>query len=174
MRISDWSSDVCSSDLLDPRLLDALDPIGIGHVGRVVELDGALAGAILRSGEVDVVDDARRGGDEIEIIFAGQALLDDLEVEEAEEAAAKAEAQGGRGLHLEAEARIVEAELGDGVAELLEIGGVDREEAAEANRLDKLEARQGVRGGLPHGGERVADPGQIRRAACRRGGGRKG
>src|SRR3546814_12441816 len=71
-----------------PRLLDALDPVGIGHVGRVVELDHAPAGAILRSGEVDVVDDARRGGDEIETIFAGQALLDDLEVAEAAEAAA--------------------------------------------------------------------------------------
>src|SRR3546814_3198971 len=54
---------------------------------------------------------------------------------------------------------MVEAELGDGVAELLEIGGVDREEAAEDNRLDQLEARQGVRGGLPHVGDRVADPG---------------
>src|SRR3546814_11188320 len=54
---------------------------------------------------------------------------------------------------------MVEAELGDGVAELLEIGGVDREEAAEDNRLDQLEARQGVRGGLPHVGDRVYDTG---------------
>src|SRR3546814_18305114 len=54
---------------------------------------------------------------------------------------------------------MVEAELGDGVAELLEIGGVGREEAAEDNRLDQLEARHGVRGGLPHVGDRVPDPG---------------
>src|SRR3546814_18842317 len=121
MRISDWSSDVCSSDLLDPRLLDALDPLGIGHVGRVVELDGALAGAILRSGEVDVVDDARRGGDEIEIIFAGLALLDALEAAEASEPAANAYAQAGHGLPFEDEDRTVWAALGDRVAALFEL-----------------------------------------------------
>ena len=45
----------------------------------------------------DLVDHARRGGDEVEVIFAGQPLLDDLQVEEAEEAAAEAEAEGGAG-----------------------------------------------------------------------------
>jgi hypothetical protein len=44
---------------------------------------------------VDRVDDAGRGGDEVEIIFAGEPLLDDLEVEQAEEAAAEAEAERG-------------------------------------------------------------------------------
>jgi hypothetical protein len=51
--------------------------VGIGPVGRVVDLAQCPAGG------ADVVDDARRGGDQVEIIFAGQPLLDDLEVEEA-------------------------------------------------------------------------------------------
>ncbi len=136
---------------VDPRLLDALDPVGVGHVGRVVELDG-LRRLGLRMAEVDLVDDARRGGDEVEVIFAGQPLLDDLEVEEAEEAAAEAEAQRRAALHLEAERGVVEAQLVEAVAELLEVGGVDGEEAAEDDRLDQLEAGEGLR--RPGGGRR--------------------
>ena len=63
-------------------------------------------------------------------------------MEEAEEAAAEAEAQGRAGLHLEGEAGVVEAQLGEAVAQLLEIVGVGREEAAEDDRLDLLEAGQ--------------------------------
>ena len=118
--------------------------VGVGHVGRVVELD-RLRRLGLRLAEVDLVDDARRGGDEVEVIFAGQPLLDDLEVEEAEEAAAEAEAERGAGLHLEAERGVVEAQLVEAVAELLEVGGVDREQAAEHDRLDQLEAGQRLR-----------------------------
>ena len=97
---------------------------------------------VLRMRQVDLVDDARRGGDEVEVIFARQPLLDDLEVEQAEEAAAEAEAQRGAGLHLEAERGVVEAQLVEAVAELLEVVGVDREQAAEDDRLDFLEAGQ--------------------------------
>src|SRR3954453_19204199 len=96
---------------------------------------------------MDSIDDARRGGDQVEIVFAGQPLLDDLEVEQAEEAAAEAEAQSGARLHLEAEAGIVEAELRYAFAQFLEIGGVDREQAAEDDRLDLLEPRQRLAGG---------------------------
>ena len=71
-------------------------------------------------------------------------------MEEAEEAAAEAEAEGGAGLHLEAERGVVEAELVEAVAELLEVVGVDREEAAEDDRLDELEA-----------GERLAAAGRL-------------
>ncbi len=39
--------------------------------------------------------DAGRGGDEVEVELALQALLDDLHVQQAEEAAAEAEAQRG-------------------------------------------------------------------------------
>ena len=106
-----------------------------------------------------LVDHRRRGGDEVEVIFAGQPLLDDLEVEEAEEAAAEAEAERGAGLHLEAERGVVEAQLVEAVAQLLEIGGVDREQAAEHHRLDLLEAGQRLGGGALGVGDGVADAG---------------
>ena len=54
----------------------------------------------LAVGERDLVDDRGRGGDEIEVELAGQPLLDDLEVQEPEEAAAEAEAERGAGFHL--------------------------------------------------------------------------
>ena len=87
---------------LIPRLLHMIDMDGIGIIGRVVQILHRPVG------HRHTVDDGRGGGDQIEIIFAGQPLLDDLEVEEAEEAAAKAEAEGRAGLHLEGEAGVVE------------------------------------------------------------------
>ena len=66
-------------------------------------------------------------------------------MEQAEEAAAEAEAERGAALHLEAEAGVVEAQPGDAVAQLLEVGGVDREQAAEHHRLDFLVAGQRLR-----------------------------
>src|SRR3546814_11601793 len=88
MRISDWSSDVCSSDL------------------------------------------------------ARQPLLNDLEVEQAQKAAAEAEAQCRRAFHLERGARIVQPQLLDALAQFLEIIRVGREHAAEDDGLDFLEPRQ--------------------------------
>ena len=117
----------------------ACDPVGVGPVGGVVDARSARL-AVER--EVHFGRRRWRGGDEVEVVFAGQPLLDDLEVEEAEEAAAEAEAERGAGLHLEAEAGVVEAQLVEAVAELLEVGGVDREQAAEDDRLDQLEAGQ--------------------------------
>ena len=48
-------------------------------------------------------------------------------MEEAEKAEAEAEAQRGRGLGLVIETGVVEAELGQAVAQMLEILGIDRE-----------------------------------------------
>src|SRR5690606_2729097 len=138
---------------LDPRLLHLLDMVGLGPVGGVVDL------ARRAVGQQHLVDHARRGGDEIEIIFAGEPLLDDLEVEEAEEAAAEAEAQRRARLHLEAEAGVVEPEPGEALAQLLEIGRVGGEESAEDDRLHLLEAGQRLGGGLLRVGDRVADAG---------------
>ena len=52
--------------------------------------------------------DGRRG-DQVDIELALQPFGDDLEMQEAEKAAAEAEAERGRGLHLVGEARIVQA-----------------------------------------------------------------
>src|SRR6201999_3310113 len=109
-------------------------------VGRVVELQRLVVG------ELDLVDDGGRGGDEIEIELAAEALLDDLEVEEPEEAAAEAEAERGGGFHLVGKARVVEAQLAHGAAQVLELGGIDREETAEHHRDRRAKAGQRLRG----------------------------
>ena len=63
-------------------------------------------------------------------------------MQQPEEAAAEAEAERGGGLHLVGEARVVEAQPAHRGAQVLELGRVDREEAAEHHRLRGLEARQ--------------------------------
>ena len=88
----------------------------------------------------------RRRGDEVEVELALEPLGDDLEVQEAEEAAAEAEAERGAGLRLVGEARVVEAQLADRLAQVLELGGIDREQAAEHHRLRRLEAGQRLGG----------------------------
>ena len=103
------------------------------------------------------VDDAGRGGDEIEIELARQPLLDDFEVQEPKEAAAEAEAERGAGFHFVGEARVVEAELRHGGAQIFEIGGVLREETAEHDGLRRLEARQRLRRLAAIFGDGVAD-----------------
>ena len=108
-------------------------------------------------GQMDAIDDRRRGGDQIEIELALQPLLDDLEMQQAEKAAAEAEAQRRRGLGLVLEARVVEAQLGEAVAQLLVIGGVGREQAAEHHRLHRLEAGQRRGGRAALLGDGVAD-----------------
>ena len=80
-------------------------------------------------------------------------------MEEPEEAAAEAEAERGAGFHLEGEARVVEAELAHRLAQHVEVGGVDREEAAEHHRLRRAEAGQRGGGGLAVVGDGVADIG---------------
>ena len=80
-------------------------------------------------------------------------------MQQAEEAAAIAEAERGRRLHLVGEAGVVEAQLADRGAQILEIGGVDREQAAEHHRLRRLEAGQRVRGRAAVLGDGVADAG---------------
>ncbi len=73
-------------------------------------------------------------------------------MQQAEKAAAEAEAERGGGLHLVGEARIVEAELADRLAQILELARIDREQAAEHHRLRRLEA-----------GERRSAPAASRR-----------
>ena len=62
----------------------------VGIVHRVVQFD------IFAAPEVEAVDDAGRGRDEIEVEFAGQTLLHDFEMQEPEKAAAETEAQRRR------------------------------------------------------------------------------
>src|SRR5438552_10223773 len=86
-------------------LLDPLDPVHGWQLGRVVDLDGLARERHHAEAHTGGGDDQR------EVELALEALLDDLEVEHAEEAAAEAVAERERGLGLEVEGGIVEAEL---------------------------------------------------------------
>ena len=68
------------------------------HLGRVVHLD--LLARLRR----DAVGDGRCRHDQVEIELALEPLADDVQVEQAEEAAAEAEAERLRGLRLVASA----------------------------------------------------------------------
>src|SRR4026209_853118 len=118
---------------LDPRLPDLCDPLPLGPVCRIVELlDCAV-------GEIDAIDDAWRRRDQVDVEFALEPLADDLEMEEAEKTAAEAKAERGRGLHLIGEARIVEAELADRLAQTRELARIDGKQSAEHHGLRRLE-----------------------------------
>ncbi len=106
---------------------------------------------------MDLVDDRRRGRDQVEIELALEALLDDLQMQQAEEAAAETEAERGRTLRLVHERGVVEAKLGEALAQPLEIRRVDGEQAAEHDRQRRLEPGQRRRGRPALVGDRVAD-----------------
>ncbi len=129
-----------------------VDPHRVRHVGRVVQVEHSAVPLM------HPVDDRGRGRDQIEVELARQPLLDDFEVQQAEEPAAEAEAQRHRGFRLVNEARIVEAQLAKAVAQALVIGRIGREETAEHHRLHRLEAGQRKGGRPPVFGDRVADP----------------
>ena len=87
---------------------------------RVVDID--LAAAV---GQRDAVLHGRRRRDEVQVELALQPLLDDLHVEQAQEADAEAEAQRDRALRLEADRGVVEMELLQRVAQQRVVGSVD-------------------------------------------------
>ena len=129
----------------DDRLFDLLDPAGIGQLRRAVDL---LHHAV---GGRHPVEHARRGGDQVHVELALEPLLDDLHVQQPEEAAAEAEAERRRGLRLEEERRVVEPQLLERVAQLRVLAAFDRIEAGEDHRLADLEARERL-------GRRAATP----------------
>jgi hypothetical protein len=130
----------CGSRTLGDRLAHLLDAGDGGHLGRAVDVDGGTVG------QLDLVDHGRRGGDQIQIVFTLQPLLDDLHVQHAEEAAAEAEAQRGGALRFEEQGGIVQGELVEGVAERLVVIAGDGEQARIHLRLHLLEASQRLLG----------------------------
>src|SRR5690606_4654047 len=75
---------------------------------------------------------------------------------ESEKSAAKAEAERRRRFRFVLEACVVEAQLCEAFAELLEIGGVHGKEAAEDDRQVRLESRQRLERGFAIVGDGVA------------------
>ena len=138
---------------LDPRLLHFLDVIGVRHIDRIVDFQ------LLAVAQLDLVDHRGRGRDQIEIEFALEPLLDDLQMQEPEEAAAEAEAERGGGLHLVGKAGVVQSQLAHGRAEVLKVRGVDRKQAAEHHRDRGTETGQRRGHRLFVVGDGVADAG---------------
>ena len=124
---------------------------GSGSLAGRVDLDDVAAG--LRH----AVADGGRGDEQLEVELALEPLLHDLHVEQAEEPAAEAEAQGGRGLGLVEERRVVQAQLLEGVAQLGVLVRIHRVEPGEHHGLDFLEAGQGLRRRPLVVGQGVAD-----------------
>ena len=108
---------------------------------------------------MEVEHDGRGRGDQIKVVFALEPVADHLEMQQAKETAAKTKAEGGRGFHFRREGGIIELKLFDGVAQGVEVVGINREQTAENHRLRGLEAWQGFVATLLLGCNRVADTG---------------
>ena len=112
--------------------------------------DGRSAGLSIDEGLAavhdDFVFDARGGGEQIEVVLALQPLLDDLHVEQTEEAAAEAEPERQRRLRLVGERGVVELQPFERVAEERVVLAVDRVETGEDHRFGRAVARQRLRG----------------------------
>ncbi len=128
-------------------------------VGRIGQISGVVDVQLGTVGLDHVVDHRGRGGNQIQIELALQALLNDLHVQQTQEARAEAEAQRHRGLRLKGQRGVVELELIQRVAQILiirAIGGVD---AAVDHGLHLLVARQHFGGRAVGGGDGIAHAG---------------
>ena len=112
---------------------------GVGQLRRAVDF---LHDAV---GRRHAVQHARRGRHQVHVELALEPLLDDLHVQQPEEAAAEAEAQRDRRFRLVEERRVVQPQLLERVAQLRVLVAFDRIEAGEHHRLELLEARETAR-----------------------------
>src|SRR3546814_8248414 len=95
-----------------------------------------------RSTRTDTLFPTRRSSDLTELAL--QALLHDLQMQEPEEAAAEAEAEGGAGFRLVEKGGVVQRQLGQRIAQVLVVGGVDRKQAAEHRSEEHTSALQSL------------------------------
>src|SRR6185369_17576199 len=98
-------------------------------------------------------------GDEVEIELALEALLDDLHVKEAEESAAEPEAERDRALRRVGEARVIEVQLLERVAQERVVLAADRVDPGEDEALGLLVAGEWRVRRPRDGRDRVADLG---------------
>ena len=117
-----------------------LDVINAGDVREVL---GAADAHHLAVSLVHVIVDRGARRDEVEVELSLETLLDDLHMEETEEANAEAKAKGHRGLGRPDERWIVDVELLEGVAKVLVLFVVHREESGVDHGLRLAIARHG-------------------------------
>ena len=118
---------------------------------RAVDVDNLFRGGF------DFIDYRRRRGDQIQIVFTLQALLDDLHMQKTQEAAAETEAQRRRAFRLIEQRSIVEAQFAQRVAEVFIIIGADREQAGIDLRFHLFKAGQRFICRVARKRQRIAD-----------------
>ena len=124
----------------DVDVRDRLEVLGDhGSVGQFARRADFL---LLAVRHLDAVAHRRRRLHEVDVLFAFEALLDDFHVQQAEEATAEAEAERVARLGLERERAVVEPQLLQRLAQVLELARNRGIEAAEHHRLRLAEARQ--------------------------------
>ncbi len=121
----------------------------IGVISRVMQLDLAAIG------HVQLIDYRWRRGDEIEIKLTLEPFLNNFEMQQPKEAAAKAEAKRIRAFGLETETCIVKAQLRKRILEVFKIRRFGGVQAAEHHRLHRLKPRQGRIGEVFLVGDRI-------------------
>ena len=122
-----------------------------GQPGRIVHIDN------LPLGRIDLVGHVRHRGDHVHVELAEQALLHNLKVQQPEETAAEARTQRKRTLGFIDEGGVVELELLEHRAQLLELVGLHGVHSREHHGLDFLEAGYGLGTGIRHMSDGVAD-----------------
>ena len=122
----------------DVRFLDVVYQRNVGHTAGVVYLHDMSLLVIYIIGNVG------HGGDDVHIELAVQTLLHNLHVEQAEEAATEAEAQGQRRFGLESQRSVVQLKLLQRRTQVFEVFRLDGIDTGKHHRLHFLEARNGL------------------------------
>ena len=135
---------------MNDRFADFVDLAQAGQRLRIAD------GLQIAAGGEHFVDHRRRGGDQVQPVFALQTLLHDLHVQHAQKADTKTKAQGRGCFRLVVERGVVQAQLGQRIAKIFVVVRVDGEHACEHARLHLLEARHAFGTGIVGMGERIA------------------
>ena len=138
---------------LDQRFFDAVDTGGVGQINRVVHFHH---GAVF---QIDVVNHAGIGGDNVHIVFPAQTLLNDFHVEQTEEAAAETETQRSGTFRLIDKSRVVELQFAHTEFKLVIIGAVNGVNTAEHHRAHFFEPGERLFAGHTRKSHRIADLG---------------
>jgi hypothetical protein len=120
----------------DDGLAQLVDLVRRRQLRGVVDVNEGAVGAS------DFVYDSGRARDELQLVFALEALLHDVHVQQAEKTDAESEPQGGRDFGLVMQRGVVQPQLRERVTKAFVVLGVDREDAGEDARLDLFESRQ--------------------------------
>ena len=134
----------------DVRLLDVVDERLVGQSRGVVDL---LHLSLLGIADIRDVGHSR---DDVHIELAVQPLLHNFHVEQAEEAATEAEAEGHRRLGRKRQRGIVQLQFLERGTQVLVLRRVDRIDTGKDHRLHLLEALDSGRTGACHVGNGVA------------------